>query len=214
MARQINGVLLEGVDYAGKTTIARLLQDACAREGVAARYAKEFATADPQVTALAARANALPLGYEQDRLLAEAAVADIDAYQDGDAFVVQDRHWLSMAAQLGFLYPDRDVSLCDRLVREHVPFACQVYLTSTLEAKRARIAACPPRSTLDAWLAADPIRHQRYDEHMRALIPPAEDWLILDTSELTIEDAATAIMTRVRPWLVSPQASRCAIARG
>jgi cytidylate kinase len=49
---------------------------------------------------------------------------------------------------------------------------------------------------------------------MRALIPPAEDWLILDTSALTIEDAAAAIMTRVRPWLVSPQASRCAIARG
>lgn len=197
----IGGVLIEGVDYAGKTTLARNLVEACSDRGLLVRYAKEFLATGPRLHATLKAIATRNFGYEQDLILADATITDIRSYRSEHGLVIQDRHWFSVFGHLKFFYPSSTASQCATLLREHRTFAHNVYLTSTIEAKRARFTVCPPRSQLDAMLAANPDLHQRYDDYLKELLPTDEPWTVIDTSSLPAKTVALEVLGQIGPFL-------------
>lgn len=194
-ATPIRGILIEGVDYAGKTTLAKYLVDYCSGIGRRVRYGKEFICTTLEISSAIEAAGTLNLGFQQDMIFAQATILDLRSYtHNDDIILIQDRHWISIFGHLSFFYGSEAAAICESLLLAHHPFVCQVYLTSNRESKQARIAACPPRSQLDSLLAKDPELHQRYDDHIRQLLPKNEAWNVLDTTERSVIDVAQKVI--------------------
>ena len=64
-ATPIRGILIEGVDYAGKTTLAKYLVDYCSGIGRRVRYGKEFICTTLEISSAIEAAGTKNLGFQQ-----------------------------------------------------------------------------------------------------------------------------------------------------
>lgn len=190
------GVLVEGVDYSGKTSVLT-----CLIEYLAAAHRPAFRRAcflheHPIIAALLDLAKSSDDMAFRDVCYTASLLLDLrlPAPPEPCGLRLQERHVPTQIGRNTFFYDDEErwhVPLLRRLRRR---FSIQIYLTSDLAAKRLRTRTRPAKSPRDALLAADPVLHQRYDEAMRASLPVPEEWLVIDTSALTVAQTAEAIL--------------------
>lgn len=190
----IHGVLVEGVDFVGKTIVCEKLARDLSSDGVPVRLNKCYLERWPMIEFFEAQAKQHDSMLERDWYYSAAIVFDIALFAEPREFIVQDRHWLTQVGRNRFFHPAA-LELIPQgfLEQRHVPFQHNVMLTSNLETKLKRCRSRESVSPRDRYLAANPHLHQEYERFLLDLIPADESWLVLDTSERTVEGIATAI---------------------
>jgi thymidylate kinase len=196
----VEGVLVEGVDYIGKTTACGRLAELLTARGVPVRENRCYLVRDPLITFLEDRASESDDPEIRDGYYSAAISADMLAARAGihddelaSRWIVQDRHWLTQIGRNRFFAREGEPLPSTALELSHVPFTHNVLLQSNVAAKRARAAARPPKSPRDRLLAENPRLHQQYDDFLRGLLPE-ENWLVLDTSGLSTEETCARIL--------------------
>lgn len=192
----IAGLLIEGVDYSGKTSVATALAGFLRDRGVLTRGLACFVNAHPIIDRLLAIARESDRLEERDACYTASLLLDLTlpVLPASRSYLIQERHALTQIARNRFFYEDHDRWQIEEIERLRPRFSCQVYLWSDLAAKRVRTRSRPPKSPRDAMLAADRDRHQRYDDYMRSHLPADEQWLVVDTSPLTVANVAQRIV--------------------
>jgi len=197
----INGVLIEGVDYAGKTSIADNLASALRAGGVPVLQNQCYLKRGELIHFLEARAKERNTPLERDWYYTTALLVDLylheESNHDPNVFIVQDRHWLTTVGRNTFFNRDIEFMRSGLLEQNHPKFRFNVYVRSSMESKIRRCQNRPPKSPRDRYLAENPEIHQQYDDFLLNLLPKDEDWLILDTSEISIEEATTAVLNHL-----------------
>ncbi len=211
----IHGILVEGTDYAGKTTVCALVARLLGAAGARARVGHGYLNEGPIFEFFSAEAKRSRDLLQIDWFCSLNMLMDLAdcRRQPPERFVVQDQHWLSQVGRNRFFHEDAPGLPTQRIWDEHLPFAHQFYLTSDMPTKRARCRLRPVKSARDAYLRAHPGAHQAYDESMLALLPRDEAWTVIDTSALSPYEVAARIMAAVRPQ-AGPRARRAAQTRG
>lgn len=191
---RITGVLIEGVDFVGKTSAVSRLVEMLRTEGRSIEAGKCYLRRSPVIDYLEDCAKSYWTMLDRDMLYTAALLADLATYEPDPTFVVQDRHWLTQVGRNQFFHPNRELVPEGTIERLHVPFKHNVFLKCDLPTKLARCRSRPPNSPRDEYLAANPGAHQEFEALNISLIPTeTESWLILDTSDLTIDEVALRI---------------------
>lgn len=192
----IPGLLIEGVDYSGKTAVAAALAEMMQARGHAVFRRACFMHEHPIIDGLLALAKASDRMDERDVCYTASILLDLTLppLPAPPGYLLQERHTLSQIGRNTFFYDDDARWQVATLRDLNRRFSCQVYLTSNLAAKQARTRTRPPKSPRDALLANDAQLHQRYDDYMRTILPAGENWLVVDTSEIGIAQVARRIL--------------------
>lgn len=189
----ISGVLIEGVDFIGKTSVASRLVEVLESKGRPATMRKCYMSGAPLVEFLDQQATMYDSMLERDSYYSAAILLDLLLFRPLDRFLVQDRHWLSQVGRNLFFHPDRQLIPNGFLETHHIPFAFNVLLTSDLEAKLARSRGRPSKSPRDRYLRKHPAAHQEYEMFLTRLLPTEEDWVVLDTTGKTVDEVVESI---------------------
>lgn len=188
----IDGLLIEGVDYAGKTAVTDALERLMTALGWKTVRRACFISQHPIIDALLAQAKASGAMDQRDVFYTSSLLIDLSVppLPLPNGYLLQERHALTQIGRNTFFYDDPVRWQVETIENLRRPFTAQAYLTSDIVTKRTRTRTRPPKSPRDALLAGDPVLHQRYDDYMRDSLPKDEDWLILDTSHLNVDGVA------------------------
>jgi thymidylate kinase len=193
----IRGVLFEGVDFVGKTSVATRLAFLLAERGTHATLGKCYLKRSPIIEFLEEKAQGTESMVERDWYYSSAILADLASCTPPDTFVVQDRHWLTQIGRNLFFHAETEMIPPGLLEEKHIPFQFNILLTSSLEAKMERSQGRPAKSPRDRILAANPTLHQDYEKFLVNLLPKNESWWVLDTTDLDIEQVAQAALKHI-----------------
>lgn len=195
----IPGLLIEGVDYSGKTSVAESLIEMMIGRGRTVYRRACFMNMHPVIDGLLAMAKASDRMDERDVCYTASILLDVSLPPSPPTpgYLIQERHVQTQIGRNTFFYDDDDRWHVDQLRRLRRPFSSQVYLTSDLASKHTRTRTRPAKSPRDALLAGDPLLHQRYDDYMRETLPENESWLVIDTSTLGIAEVAERILDHI-----------------
>jgi thymidylate kinase len=191
--RVIPGLLIEGVDFIGKSTVAKCLVDVLKTDGHESKMQKCYISGAPVVEFLDQQAARTDSMLERDLYYSAAIVLDIVFFRPLHAFLVQDRHWLSQAGRNLFFHPNQRLLPVGLVERIHLPFQFNVLLTSSLEAKIERSKGRPSKSPRDRYLKEHPAAHQEYEAFLMQLLPNDERWVVLDTTGQTVDEVVESI---------------------
>jgi thymidylate kinase len=199
----IEGVLIEGVDFVGKTTVSRRLVQALVTEGQDAALRQCYMSGSPLVRFLDEEAKRYDSMLVRDRYYSAAIVLDLQLARPSDAFLVQDRHWLSQLGRNRFFHPEEALIPAGYLEQTHVPFRHNVLLVCDIQDKHERTEGRAVKSPRDRYLRENPAIHQAYEEFLRSLIPSGEDWIVLDTTGRNVEEVVQELRTSLGSFLPS-----------
>ena len=189
----LDGVLIEGVDYVGKTTVALRLAELIRQDGREVSVGRCYVDRTPLIEFLEREAQKSADMIVRDHYYTAALISDIAAAVQPSDYRVQDRHWLTQLGRNMFFHTGEQVFPARYFSEAHRPFARNVLLTSSASAKADRAASRPAKSPRDQYLLARPDLHQKYEAFLQTLVPAEEDWLILDTTELSVDEVAREI---------------------
>jgi thymidylate kinase len=187
-------VLIEGVDYVGKTTVAGRLAELIAASGHPVSLGRCYVNRTELIDFLEREASKSDDMITRDYYYTAALVCDLALLTRPDDYRVQDRHWLTQLGRNAFFHSGDELVPARHLLEAHHPFARNVLLTSSSAAKVERAARRPAKSPRDRYLKAHPELHQDYESFLTSLLPPAEDWLILDTTSRSVDEVAEQIL--------------------
>lgn len=197
MARlsEIKGVLIEGTDFSGKSTTARIVAESLAD----AALRRCFVTEHPLVMFIDREARRYDDIETRDKFYTAALLMDLGLMETHlpSNFIVQDRHWFSQVGRNLFFHRDNPTLPVDEIVERHIPFRFNFYLTSDLSSKRNRASRRSSNSPRDSFLAANPKAHQQFDEFHLRLFPASENWQVLDNSNMSPEETARVIISSI-----------------
>jgi len=207
------GVLLEGLNFAGKSTTATRLTALLRARGsdVHSRHCYICDTEATQALQLRAKrsvgaSTGRPFpdpdllrpfnALKSTQMLIDSELATDCAYTSPHGPVlVQDRHWFTQYCNNKFFNPGED-HLSDSWVRTCAPrFTVQVYLTCSA-AERARRAGRRDGDAhgLNAYLRAHPDGIAALDRFCIEQIIGDPSWTVLATDDLTPDDIATHLL--------------------
>jgi thymidylate kinase len=191
--RIIPGLLIEGVDFIGKSTVAKRLVDVLNSSGHDSKMRKCYISGAPLVDFLDQQAARTDSMLERDSYYSAAIVLDILLFRPLRTFLVQDRHWLSQTGRNLFFHPEQELLPPGLVERMHFPFQFNVLLTSNLETKIERSRDRPSKSPRDRYLREHPASHQEYEAFLMQLLPNDEHWVVLDTTGQTVDEVVESI---------------------
>jgi hypothetical protein len=192
----IDGVLIEGVDYIGKTSVARRVTQLLGESRGVAELGRCYVGQSGLVTFLEAEAARFDDMLTRDRYYSAALVVDLATLTPPSTFRIQDRHWLTQVGRNAFFHRGVDIVPVGCFEQTHIPFVHNVLLTSSAPAKADRAAQRAPKSPRDRYLKANPDVHQAYEDFLLTLLPPEENWLVLDTTGKSIDEVAWQVLAR------------------
>jgi thymidylate kinase len=190
----IKGILIEGTDFIGKTVVAQHLVRRLSDESVDVYHSQCFLEECSLIQFLLKEAKRHETLKERDYFYTSACLLDLNLPRRERGFRIQERHWLTQVGRNKFFYDTEFDTYTTEIARKHLLFSCQVYLTSDVTAKRRRSSSRPAKSPRDRLLANDPAVHQKYDDFVIGLLPPDEDWHVIDTSGLSIAEVGETIL--------------------
>jgi thymidylate kinase len=191
---RVNGVLIEGVDFVGKTSAVSRLVEIMQSEGRVVQPGKCYLRRSPVIDYLEDCAKSYRTMIDRDMLYTAALLADLATYEPSPTFIVQDRHWLTQIGRNQYFHPNRELVSNGTIERLRIPFKHNVFLKCDMKTKLERCRSREPNSPRDEYLAANPSAHQEFEALNISLIPAeTESWVILDTSDLTIDEVASKI---------------------
>ncbi len=186
----IPGLLIEGTDFIGKTTLVeRILQQ---HNHHSLQHRKCFLSASPVVRELSSWVDEVDL-ERRDYLLTASYFLDSLEEFDQQRLALQERYWLSQYTRNMFFHREKLGVLSKRILEHHHDFHAKVYLYSNITAKKERSSGRTPKGARDKLLASDPLLHQDFDDFSLEVIKHDKSWHIIDTSEMSREDVFSSV---------------------
>lgn len=194
-------VLIEGLDLAGKTTLARALERSLSQAGVAARTSRNALCPDNPVAQAADRLRRDPeAGWlETGCLFLSAHLWDARHFRPppAGAVHVQDSCWLRTLAMHRLRGTPPVAGLLEEAARTFPRFDAAVFLTAGLATRRHRLEArlrdAPDDvDHLDHAVARDPDGFVALDKLLQRLAVDLVGAHVLDTTELTAGEVELA----------------------
>ncbi|TFV52065.1 hypothetical protein [Blastococcus sp. TF02A-35] len=211
----IPGVLLEGLNYAGKTSAAHGLAAECARRNVAHRMSRCFVTPSIHTEALHQAAFAslspdIPDRFpDPDFVYAFNALRSAEMISDAaetrrlgipEGYIhIQDRNWLTQFCHNEFFTPREN--FLSRGWREHgaTRFAVQVFLTCgpVERARRAQARSGGETHQLNRYFRANLDAFPAMEALALGEVGQDPDWEIIETDELSTEQIVQHVLERL-----------------
>jgi thymidylate kinase len=188
------GILIEGTDFVGKTTLANSLVSRLKQRGVVAEHRKCFLNKSAIVAFLSDFIDGHTL-EERDWLLTAAYLLDDACPEQLTGFAIQERNWFSQIVRNEFFHGAKFQESTAKIEERHFQFDVQIYLSSNIDAKKRRAAARAPKGPRDQLLAADPALHQRFDDYSLSRLPKNEPWMIIDTSDISPDELCARVLS-------------------
>ncbi|WP_439657503.1 hypothetical protein ACSHWB_34630 [Lentzea sp. HUAS TT2] len=205
----ISGVLLDGHECSGKTSLARVISAGLQARGRTVTQSHGTLTKGGLVDAMLREAVAvfddaadrpfhdLRLWRRFNSIRSAQLVVDAElARSTPDEVRVQDRYWLTQHAFNTFLTPGEGY-LAPEWIRTRAPrFAVQVYLTCSPAARRERMAARtgPAKHAVNAFLHRHLDEIIRLDELTLRQVVDDPEWTVLRTDHLGAQELAEQVL--------------------
>ena len=196
----INGCLLEGIDYAGKTSVARELIKQLKKEGIRCKYNKDYLIRETPAAKkfITCGDNVPPPNILQDLYYLITKMIESICYKaEKNIFVIQDRYLFSTLNHCSFFYLDKNRDLL-KLYNEGLHFKKNVYLTSSITTKMDRFIKNPPTNSFDKFLYNHKKICQAYDDFCLKNVPVTKDWIIINTDNLSIRQIRNKVLRFVK----------------
>lgn len=209
----ISGILLDGHECGGKTSLARLIAAELRARGHEVTQSHGTLTKGGLVDAMLSEAVAVfdgaadrpfrDLGLwrrfnsvRSAQLIVDAELAAQQRPPGHEAIRVQDRYWLTQHSFNTFLTPG-ECYLAPEWIRARVPrFAVQVYLTCAPAARRERMAARegPAKHAVNDFLRRHLDEIVRLDELTIRQIADDPEWTVLRSDRSTAPELAEHVL--------------------
>ncbi|MGW1728823.1 hypothetical protein ACWCQK_38910 [Streptomyces sp. NPDC002306] len=212
----VPGVLIEGHEYSGKSTLARHVTHALRRRGASVRAGHATLTPDPLVRlllddALAVFATAPHHGFRHpptwrrfNSRRSAQLVLDTDLFHrqppDPRTLLVQDRYWLAQHAFNTYFTPGQDYLSQAWTASRAATFTVQVYLTCDAATRRRRAAARDgdgAKHPLGAFLRRHLDDVAALETFTTALVKDRPDWLVLHSDRFSPQEMTDAVLARL-----------------
>lgn len=216
----LNGIAVEGCDYAGKSTIVTELQRQL-KGDIPLKLNHRFISDNKSIIDLGKKAwdslpKDIPSRFPDDQffsnfneIMTQCFSQDLKSYQhpkDNSALILQDRCWISQACMNLYFTPDlqnRTFTITHNL---YIPFEYNIYLYCSPEARiqRARnrdIVKTP--DSIDKYFVKQAKSLVEFDSYCIDFVKERtkkykEQWLVIDTTNLTKEETAKKILKFIR----------------
>lgn len=196
----VPGVLIEGHEYSGKSTLARHVVQALRQDGFPVLSAHGCMTDDPAVRLLLGEVLSMFAGVDPGRyrepavwrrfnalrsaqIMADARLAEsrLDQARERGELVVLDRYWLAQHAFNRFFTPGEEYLSQAWVDRAAPDFTVQVYLRCEPETRRRRDTERPlsPKHPLNTFMRSNLDGVDALDEVTAELIDGDSRWLVL-----------------------------------
>ncbi|MFD9004272.1 hypothetical protein ACFV0T_25505 [Streptomyces sp. NPDC059582] len=211
----VPGILIEGHEYSGKSTLARQVSDGLRRRAPTVRAAHATLSGDPLVRSLLDEALSVFDGAEHHDFRHPPTWRRFNSRRsaqlilDTDLFgrrrpvpgeiLVQDRYWLAQYAFNQYFTPAEGY-LSPAWIASCVPrFAVQVYLTCDAATRRRRAAArdgAKAKHPLNAFLRRHLDDVARLETFTTTLVHDSPHWLVLASDRLSPQEMTDAVLER------------------
>ncbi|MGW2723376.1 hypothetical protein [Streptomyces sp. NPDC001492] len=211
----VPGILIEGHEYSGKSTLARGVADVLRRRGLTVRASHGTLTGDPLVRSLLDEALTVFEGAEHHEFRhprtwrrfnsrrSAQLVLDTELFRElgpgPGEILVQDRYWLPQYAFNQYFTPAEGY-LSEAWIASRVPrFTVQVYLTCDAETRRRRAATrdgARAKHPLNAFLRRHLDEVAGLDRFTAGLVEGSPHWLVLRSDRLSPQELTDAVVRR------------------
>ncbi|WP_405880992.1 hypothetical protein OG747_21740 [Streptomyces sp. NBC_01384] len=211
----VPGILIEGHEYSGKSTLAQRVADGLRLRGLAVRASHGTLTRDPLGRSLLDEALTVFEGTEHHEFRhpetwrrfnsRRSAQLILDTELFGELgpgpgeILVQDRYWLPQYAFNQYFTPAEGY-LSEAWTASRVPrFAVQVYLTCDTATRRRRAATRDgdgAKHPLNAFLRRHLDEVAGLDRFTTGLVQDSPHWLVLRSDRLSPEEMTDVVLKR------------------
>lgn len=190
----IHGLLVEGADYTGKSTICTLLTRRLQTENINVQHNHCFLNSDSIVHFLYEQGSTTQDLHQALHFFAAGILVDVDLFvPKKDIFYIQDRNWLTFHCITELFKEKIPIIPNNFILDKHIPFKWNVLLVSDPETKKKRFEKRTKRTAFNQYFFENPNELQKYEQLLKQKIPENENWLIIDTSKTTAEEVADRI---------------------
>lgn len=209
----IDGLLVEGLNYSGKTTLARAVERELGARGARVRSGHCYLFDEPIVAALqklsfngivAENANGFPdprLLKPFNALRSAQIIADSQFARDRQwpGLLVQDRQWFSQLCNNEFFTPGEGFLSAEWIERNAPRFTVQLYLTCSPQVRLERVGKRPAVEShaLNTYLRANVESFPRFEETCLELVDRYGGFEVVNSDDLDIDAFARKVADRL-----------------
>lgn len=210
----IDGLLIEGLDYSGKTTIANIVKDALEKKNYNIRTGHgQLASSNLSVFLASEGYSSLPseipkkfpdVSFMKKKLQLHLASLIVDKmlgnqmleeYKKKGIFLIQDRYLLTLQCAKKFFIPDLEIPELKMIEGAEIPFKYNIYLTCSPQERKKRAEAREKQAdNLEKYLIAHLNELYKYDELCQSMVKEKPRWHIIDTSDRNPNEVANQIL--------------------
>ena len=219
-ALEINGLLLEGGEYSGKTSVANALEKMLTQKGLKITRGHAVLTRSPVIMMLNKEAfrslpRHIPLAFPDKNFFKRfnglrtaqlmldmvAAQEQLSKFTGPDTFLIQDRHWHSQKFMNLFFSPGALDGETRWLEAHQIKFKHKVYLTCAHKTRLQRSKKYPKYgafAALDEYFLFHVAKVDIFDQFCIDLIQKEGGWIIMDTTGKKPEEIAQDILDQIK----------------
>lgn len=191
------GILIEGMDLSGKTTVCKALKEMLENKGVKIKYNHCYLSDNFLVGFLFEKAMQAEGTEDESYYYASATVLDHFCFKKVEnLFYIQDRNWLSQECWSKFFCSEKKFSLFpkDYIIKNHIKFKWNVYLALSYETFKNRYEIREEKTLLNKVFFNNRDTFSKYQEFCLSKLPKNENWLIIYTDFLNIDEIIDQIL--------------------
>ena len=191
----LNGILIEGMDYSGKSTVCDLIGETLKDRGFIVEKNHLYLSDNFIVKFLFNKAILTERSEDYHLLYAAGCLLDQFLFREKiGVFYIQDRNWLTHESWASIEFSKSSEVPADYFLKNHRSFKWNVLLTISYEELRERFLQREKKSYLNERIFEDKEFFLNYHEYLISRIPLDENWLILDTSNLIPDEVVKKIV--------------------
>lgn len=216
-AAEINGLVLEGGEYSGKTSLANELEKMLTAKGIKVKRGHAILQRPPVIMLLNKEAfrslpKHIPLAFRDKaffkrfnvlrtaQLMVDVTLAQEQKVDTDDAFLIQDRHWHTQKFMNQFFTPGLLDAETQWLEGHQIKFKHKVYLTCSHKVRRQRFrkhAKSDASAIIDKYFLFHARNSHLFDEFCVDILKKEGGWMIVDTSNKKPKEIAEEISQRI-----------------
>lgn len=191
----LHGILVEGIDCSGKSTVCKLLEEKFRKRGLEPKLNHCYLSDNYLIRFLLKKS--IEFEGTEDEAIYHACATILDQFLfkiKPEAFYIQDRNWLSQACWLKFFCPEQSYAPKNYIFNNHQKFKWNVYLTVSHEIFKERYKLRSNNSKLDRLLFENQEIFIKYNDFFLTQFPADEGWVVINTDFLSPDQVADQIL--------------------
>lgn len=191
----IRGVLIEGVNAVGKSTVSQKLKEILTKNGIKLELNHIFFSRNPLVKFTWNKSQETENTPEEPYYFGIGTVLDLNLFfPKSDLFYIQDRNWLSLECWIKFFHPDKQFGPENFLLKNHHRLQWNVFLTASYETVMARNLQRDKKSSHADSILESEDKFIEYTNFCISKIPANENWIVIDTDDTTPDEVVEQIL--------------------